>query len=121
MKDGFLGIAPHKTSSKGFVFAGDVPSQLLTGVSVQSFWSILIMTAFFAGWALLIKFVAHDILVTQLGWSEEAVVAVYLVITGIVATIWILYVNPELNKLFADVPDITDVDPSQIDNITSMV
>ena len=32
MKDGFLGIVPHSTSSKDFVFAGDVPSKKLTGI-----------------------------------------------------------------------------------------
>lgn len=34
MKDGYLGIAPHATSSKNFVTKGTVPTNVLTGVTV---------------------------------------------------------------------------------------
>jgi len=125
MKDGYLGIAPHATSSKGFIFKGEGNNALgampaLTGIAKQNVWTWVIVSCIAIGWSLFISLWFHDYMVNtakvEVGW----VVTIESTITIGLGLLVSLVIVPELNKAFSDAPDIVDVDPSQVSISSSL-
>jgi hypothetical protein len=42
MQDGYLGFVPHETSSKHWLFSGEVPQRFMQGIPTQSLWTWVI-------------------------------------------------------------------------------
>jgi len=114
MKDGFLGIAPHATSPKSFVFKGVLPGTLLTGIKTQNVWTWVITAVIFLAWGLLLSLWMHPYFINYLKIEEGWAVTIESTLTIGLGLLFSLFVVPELNKAFEGAPDITAIDPSQI-------
>lgn len=112
MKDGYLGIAPHATSTKSFVFMGALPGTKLTGIRTQNVWTWVITAIIFLGWGLLVSLWMHPYFVNDLKIAEGWAVSIESAGTIGLGLLFSLCLVPELNKAFADAPDITAIDPS---------
>lgn len=113
MKDGYLGIAPHATSSKGHVFKGTVPGNLLTGIANQNVWTWIITGVFFFGLGMFFGLWFSPFM-KENGLDDGTITAIISGITIGCGIIFSIYVIPELNKVFADAPDITQIDPGMM-------
>lgn len=85
---------------------------LLTGVAKQNVWTWVIVSSIALGWSLFLGLWFNDFLTITMEVPTSWVVTIESTLTIAVGLFVSLYLVPELNKIFADAPDITDVDPS---------
>ena len=105
MKDGYLGIAPHATSSKGFIFKGEGSTALgalppLTGIAKQNVWTWVIVSCIAIGWSLFISLWFHDYMVTTLKVPTGWVVTIESTVTIGLGLLVSLVIVPALNTAF---------------------
>ena len=111
MTDGMLGIVPHKTSNKGFVKKGIIPTQVFKADEEESSIAWTILSAVALGMTLVIVLAIHP----ALEETDLDTWVIYLIEALIgVAFIFVLiyFISPWLNETFAEDTAVDDVDPN---------
>lgn len=97
---GFLGLIPHKTSTKDFVKeAITMPSEVLKPIAIDSIWTWAVELGLATGWVAFTGFYAHEALSSAID-SVALVTLIEGSTTGLWGTFQIMYLKPVLNTVF---------------------
>ena len=111
MTDGMLGIVPHKTSNKGFVKKGIIPTQAFKADEEESSIAWTILSAVALGMTLVIVLAIHPAL-EETDLDDWVIYLIEALIGVAFIFVLIYFISPWLNEAFAEETAVDDVDPN---------